>query len=346
MARYLGRNWSRTELERYIGDISQIGGVRRFTLTEGNQAGVEMVELRTGGGLRLVIVPGRGMDISAAEYKDVSLCWRSSTGEVAGSFFEPEGYAWSRSFFGGLLTTCGLTYAGHPCVDKDENLGLHGRVSQIPAKNVWSDGEWQGDEYNMWVQGKVRETTASGKGLEMTRKISSVLGQNCFTIHDRIENKGWERCEHMILYHFNLGFPLLDENTRIHIPSKKTVQWKSDRPVTPQDYSQMHPPKAKMTESVFFHDCESDREGRVSVTVENPNLLGGLKLSISYYKTQLPRLLQWKMLGEGIYVVGIEPANCLAEGRAWERAQGTLQFLEPGEVREYRLQVSLEGRDK
>jgi hypothetical protein len=43
------------------------------------------------------------------------------------------------------------------------------------------------------------------------------------------------------------------------------------------------------------------------------------------------------MLDAGTYVVGLEPANCLVLGRAYERKAGTLQFLEPGEVRQYDL---------
>jgi hypothetical protein len=50
------------------------------------------------------------------------------------------------------------------------------------------------------------------------------------------------------------------------------------------------------------------------------------------------------MLGQGEYVVGLEPGNCLVLGRAEERKSGRLQFLEPGEIREYHLELGvLEG---
>jgi len=47
------------------------------------------------------------------------------------------------------------------------------------------------------------------------------------------------------------------------------------------------------------------------------------------------------MIGEGLYVVGLEPANCGVEGRAKERERGTLQFLEPGEKRYYNLEIGV-----
>lgn len=44
-------------------------------------------------------------------------------------------------------------------------------------------------------------------------------------------------------------------------------------------------------------------------------------------------------MGEGLYVVGLEPANCHVEGRCAEREMGTLQILQPGEVRLYHLEI-------
>jgi hypothetical protein len=37
----------------------------------------------------------------------------------------------------------------------------------------------------------------------------------------------------------------------------------------------------------------------------------------------------------------LEPANCLVEGRDKDRARGILQFLQPGEQREYLLEIGV-----
>ena len=55
----------------------------------------------------------------------------------------------------------------------------------------------------------------------------------------------------------------------------------------------------------------------------------------------MPEFIEWKMMGVRNYVVGMEPANCSVLGRAAERQRGTLQFLEPGERREYRLEIGV-----
>ena len=62
---------------------------------------------------------------------------------------------------------------------------------------------------------------------------------------------------------------------------------------------------------------------------------------VRYHKTQFPNLVEWKMLAEGTYVVGIEPANCRVEGRARERENGTLQFLEVGGRRHFETEIGV-----
>ncbi len=51
-------------------------------------------------------------------------------------------------------------------------------------------------------------------------------------------------------------------------------------------------------------------------------------------------------MGEGTYVVGMEPANCLVEGRDELRKKGTLEFLQPGEKKEFELEIGvLNGKE-
>ena len=86
----------------------------------------------------------------------------------------------------------------------------------------------------------------------------------------------------------------------------------------------------------------------VTVTINNPrfptSFLGrpiDLKVQLSWNTSQLPRLVQWKMPGAGEHVLGIEPANCYVEGRAVERQRGTLVYLEPGESKNYALELEV-----
>ncbi len=77
-------------------------------------------------------------------------------------------------------------------MDKGKSLGLHGRASNIPARNVYVDGAWDGDDYWIWATGKVRESTVFGENITLTRKISAKLGVSKIFIEDTVENLGFE----------------------------------------------------------------------------------------------------------------------------------------------------------
>lgn len=130
-----GQSISKEDLLRRVGDISQIAAVTPVTLKDGVSAGVDAVTFRTGSGFSFVALPGRGLDISWAEYQGLPLCWRSPTGEVAAAFYEPNGKGWLRSFYGGLFVTCGLSAAGQPSTDDGEQFGLHSgcELTSIPS---------------------------------------------------------------------------------------------------------------------------------------------------------------------------------------------------------------------
>ena len=343
MAKLYGQEISKDELMRKIGDISQIAGAKSYQLGDGNEKGVDAVDFRTGTGFNFTVLPGRGMDISYAEYNGQPLCWRSSTGDMGSSYFEPEGLGWLRGFYGGLVVTCGMTYVGAPCTDEEDELGLHGRASYTPAKNVWTDGKWEDNEYIMWTQGKVRETSVFGENILRTRKIWAKLGEEKFYLHDVVENLGFEPVPHMYLYHINGGFPAVDEDSILLSPTKKAVPKDEEAEVDAQNYYKFQAPTPGFKERVYYHDMMPDSDGYVYAALVNKKFKNGhgFGFYVKYLKSQLPRFIEWKMNGEGTYVVGIEPANCLVEGRAKERERGTLQILQPGEKREYKLEIGV-----
>lgn len=343
MVQLFGRSWTREELQRYVGNIDQIGGVRLVELGDGLGRSMRVVEFQTGSGLDFSVLLDRGMDIGSARYRGASLTWESNRGPAHPMYFEKDGLGWLRTFSGGLLTGCGMTYAGAPTVDEGEPLGLHGRLSHIPASNVWADGAWRGDAYEMWVRGKVRETAVFAENLCLTRRIWAHLGESRFFIRDLVQNEGYQATPHMMLYHVNFGFPLLAEGTELIAPSKR---------VTPRDevaapgleaHARYEAPIDGYQEQVFYHEMAAAEDGYVTVILANRGYQGGQGLGIylRYRQAELPRFVQWKNVCAGTYVTGLEPANCGVEGRDKDRQNGTLQFLQPGEEREYLLEIGI-----
>src|SRR5579862_409557 len=128
MAYLYGRDYTRGELLERVGDISQVARAKPYRLAEGHEEGVLAVDVATGSGLEYTVLASRGLDISSAHYCGRSLAWRSATSDQHPAYFEAEERGWLRSFYGGLVLTCGLTWMGAHCTDEGRPLGLHGRV--------------------------------------------------------------------------------------------------------------------------------------------------------------------------------------------------------------------------
>jgi len=342
MPKLYNKSYTQSEILAHVGDLSQICEAKHMRLAGGNREGVEIVYFKTGSGLNFSVLPGRGMDLGMADYQGMALSWSSSTGEVHPAFFEPEGGGMDRNYHGGLVHISGLTYSGLPCSDNGKELGLHGRASNLAAQNVWVDGAWEGDEYRVWVQGKLRETSALGENVLLTRRVSARMGASEILIEDRVENLAYTPVEHMLLYHTNFGWPLLDESSELVAPTVKI------EPMTPEmekdipDHARFLPPTPGYGGVLFYHELAADAQGNTKFALVNRSLgRDGLGVSIQFSKLMLPNLVEWKMMGQGHYVLECGPSNCRVDGRNVERARGTLQFLQPFECREYRLEIGV-----
>lgn len=343
MIHLYGEEYDRMQLLRHLGDISQVAEAKIYQLNDGNEKGTDAIGFRTGSGLNFIVLPNRGLDISYADFRGIPLCWRSSTGDVSANHYEPQGLGWLRGFYGGLLTTCGMTQAGAPNTDEEVELGLHGRVSNIPAKNVWVDSRWEGNRYILWAQGKVYETSALGENLCRTRRIWTELGSNKLHIEDIVENLGYQDCPHMYLFHINVGFPILADRSELIAPSSQVTPRDEHAKENLTNYNIGEPSTVDFKEQVYYHEMKPDVDNHIRVALVNRgfNKGQGIGIAVRYHKTQFPHFVQWKLCGQGSYVMGLEPANCRVDGRASERERRTLQHIEPGGRRHYEVEISV-----
>ena len=344
MPTLFGKMVARRELQQLAGDLQQVAGIRLMTLAEGREAGVRIADVRTGSGLRFQVTLDRGMDLSMAEYKGMPIAWRSPEGDVHPSYFEPEGRGWLRSFPGGLMTGCGMTSAGADSEDGGEHPGLHGRLSHLPASTVTTQTRWAGTECVFTVRGRMRESVPFGTNLVLDRTIESFLGRSVIVFKDRVTNEGPVAAPFMILYHFNLGWPFVEEGSRLFLHETAVAPRDADAAAGSGGERECSGPIGGFREQVYYHDCVPDADGHVTILCANSRINCGFFLR--YRQRELPRFVEWKMMGEGMYVLGLEPANCLVEGRARERQAGTLQFLAPGEERELLLQCGVVEGDE
>jgi len=344
MVRLYGETFSREEILRRVGDIRQIGGAEALELADGKERGSRAFTFRTGSGFEFTALADRGLDIADASCCGIPLPWASATGRTAPQFYDSRGLEWLRSFYGGLVVTCGLTHLGAPCVDEGEELGLHGRASNIPARRVSLQEGWEGDEYVMRLSGEIVEAKVFQPTIVLNREISARLGESRLWIRDVVENRGYATSPHMILYHMNIGFPTVDQGSRFLHRSKEVIPRDDGAKAGMAQHDVFSAPVKDYKEQVFYHDMVPDASGYVNVGIFNA--ARRIAVSVRYRKDQLPRFVEWKMMGESTYVVGLEPSNCWVEGRDKDRARGILRFLEPGDRRTYELEVSfLQGDD-
>ena len=167
------RKPTRRQLEAHCGDDSQLAGVRRFRMEEGRAAGGSYAEVWTGGGFRFTVALDRALDISSASHNGRSLCWRSPAGDAAPGLYDPQGVGWLKTFFGGLLTTCGLTHTGGPMDFEGKHYGLHGPIANTPAEEIACRSRWEGNDLVITVSGKVRQAQLFGEKLTLHRTVET-----------------------------------------------------------------------------------------------------------------------------------------------------------------------------
>jgi hypothetical protein len=83
------------------------------------------------------------------------------------------------------------------------------------------------------------------------------------------------------------------------------------------------------------------------VALVNRELRGGLGFYLRYDASTLPAYLAWRMMREGLYAVGLEPATNPFGNPSELAEQGHPIMLAPGESRTYQLDFGvLAGSDE
>jgi hypothetical protein len=341
-----GRSWRRQELLERVGRLEQIAGVQLVEGADGAERGVRVLRVSSGAGFELEILVDRGFDIGRASYRGQPLAWWSPVGLVGPGLVESAGLEWFRGFAGGLVSTCGLDHTllggtddatvydfPHRAV---ETYGLHGRYTGLPARLAGYGVDWDGDEAVLWAEGEVRQVAVFGEQLALRRRIEVDLGGLAVRLADTVTNTGPTQCPHMLLYHCNIGFPVLDDGAELVYPAGPG-ECVSDS--CTEDYARLHGPRAPYVEQCYEHDMVADPAGWVSAAVVNR--AAGLGVYQRYHKAELPRHITWRQLGRGSYVLAMEPSTNHDAGRFDARERGELLHLAPGGSRSYALELGV-----
>ena len=329
-----------------ISNPAQLGGIETSVLDNGLGRGTRVAWINTGAGLRYKVIIDRAMDIADTFYNQHSLAWLSHSGITPPEPFSDKGIDWLRTFGGGLLATCGLSHVGGPEADDYGKRGLHGQIGNIPAEiESIIQPDPNAGKMEMSISGSMKQTQVFGSSLELKRKISGTLGKASIKIQDEVINLGNTKAPHMMLYHFNFGWPLVDEGTDIIWQG----QWNSrggeqDTAIfrNEHNFRKCQAPMQEHSgggEAAVFINALPDEDGYCTCGLHNSSI--GMAVTLRFRKNQLPWLTNWQHWGKGEYVTALEPGTNPPIGQAKSRAQKELIFLAPGERRKYELEIEL-----
>lgn len=332
-------NLNKRQMLKYVGNFSQLFGIKEYTLSGGKAKGVKSFDIKTGSGLEFTVLADRCLDIAGLSFKGINCSYITKNGIVAPEYYDENGIGFLRSYFAGFLTTCGLRNVGSPCEVDGESFPLHGRISNTPGEEVSATTEWIDDVPVLTLSGKMKEARLFGENMVLERKIICKYGENKIILQNKVENQGFKREALMLLFHFNMGYPLLDENAILVTPTGQLTPRDQEAIIGEKEYNHCQSPTPDYAEQVFYHNLKSDQNGDTCVALINKKL--ELGAAIHFNKNQLFNFTQWKQMGEGDYVMGMEPCNCYVGGRKDATENGTLEYLEPGEIRNFDLTIEL-----
>ena len=318
----------------YIGHESQLYGVEEHRLVGGKGDGIRLLQVKNGQGLEFTVSCDRGADISRLSWKGINMGYFALCGYVAPSFYDDKGTGFLKSFTAGFLTTCGLAAVGSPCTDMGEELPLHGSINNTPADRIW----WESDDAEIRIHAVVRDETLFSHKLVLHRLIRCSLNDPEIVIEDTVENAGDQEYPAMLLYHMNMGYPLLSETAELKISSDRVIPRNEHAAEGLAEWNRIIPPQAGFEEQCYFHEFDPV-DGEAFASLYNPQ--AGVGLKISFDPQNLPFFTEWKMMGVRDYVLGLEPGTCHPDGRDKMREQGKLTVLQPGEKVTYWVKVSM-----
>jgi galactose mutarotase-like enzyme len=349
------RTWILTDVDAdiYQDHLSlgpdQVGGpakgysVVKRTLRGGLREGVDVVEVQNGR-LRFVVVPTRGMGIWRASCDALQVGWKSPVkGPVHPVFvpvWEPSGIGWL-SGFDELLARCGLESNGGPEFLPNGALRypLHGKIANTPAQKV--EVTIDGDKGEIAICGVVDETRLYGNKLRMTTTIRTRVGSCEMSVTDEIQNLSAEPGELELLYHINFGVPLLTPGAQVVLPVKKVAPREAVAAANMPEWNLYGPETPGLAEACLYFDLLADAAGQSRALLRSAT--GQQGVSVKFNRRELPCFTIWKnrqAAADG-YVTGLEPGVNFPNAKSFEKKQGRVALLSPGETR--RFEVTIEA---
>lgn len=295
-----------------ISNFKQIATIQRYTITEGREKGLDVIDCNNGK-IRFLLNVTKALDVMQLWHEGQNMSF------VSKNAFTARENDFLNRFEGGMIYTCGLDNMG-----RRDGFILHGSHHNQNAEIIHAEC----NEDGITVEAVVRETALFGQNLVFRRKVYTAIDSGSVAIEDSIENAGFTDANYGILYHINLGYPMLDEGTRIVCDAKEIsarTEFATENIKNVFD----------MTDSVAGQDemCYYLTLDKPEISLVNDKI--GKTFTISYSKETLPYFLEWKSMASGDYALGLEPTTTILDD------DFTYKTLKPEEKVTFNIELSI-----
>lgn len=319
--------------------------IRYGTIIEGRGNGVQVVEIDNGP-LQVTLLPTRGMSIWQIICDGVPFKWNSPIdGPVNPALvpvFDPSGLGWLEGF-DEMMVRCGLVSNGAPEFDAESNwrFPLHGRIANLPAERIWCEA----DDNGIVLAGDVREQRLFFNNLQLTARIRIDFDSRVVEIDDTVKNLASTAMATQMLYHINIGKPVLDAGSRL-VAAVKQMAPRDQRAAEMIDSWDIYDEATSgYSEVVNFFQMVADKDDQAEVLLESSAAETGM--GVAWDTSTLPCFVQWKNTAadQDGFVTGLEPGTNFPNTKSFEAQQGRVVTLEPDGQVSYRVSLSpLVGR--
>jgi hypothetical protein len=312
---------------------------------DGKACGMKCLSIDTGRTVA-TLLPSRGMGLWKCWAGPHELGWQSPVrGPVHPALVpigDPSGIGWLEGF-DELLVRCGLLSNGAPELDASGvvRYPVHGRIANLPAHALRI--EVHPELGVMDVIGKVAEARFLIYSLELESRIRFYADRNWIEITDTVTNTLTTPGSMQLLYHINLGQPMLQSGSRIVAALESVAPRDARAAEGSDDWNACQGPESGYSEQVYFAKPYADEQYWSEAMLTNSD--GSLGYSVHFDTRTLPYVNFWKNTAavEDGYVLGIEPSTGFPNTRSFEEHHGRLVRLQGGESRVFRLRLQPHG---
>ena len=299
-------------MDKRISNLAQVASIRRYRLMGGKADGIEVLDCDNGR-IRFLLNVSKACDLMQLYHEGQNVSFLSRNG------FVKRETSFLNRFEGGMVYTCGLDSVGGR-----EGYELHGSLHHIGAEIVRAECNEEG----IVVEAVLRDTALFGKNLVLRRRIVSPIGAEQVSVEDTLINESFREEEYCLLYHVNVGYPMLDAGAQVEADVEACVPRTEWSRVNEDSMYEMTLPEDNREECCYFLKLREPKVSLVNRTI-------GKRFTLTYSAETLPHFVEWKSMASGDYALGLEPCTTELDDRFEYRR------IKPGEAIAFRISLNV-----